>query len=731
MIRPKGRFPLGILLTGAISFLLSGAACWYAAPHFIADPMESLREQTPVRTWLDRNGRVIHLERTFDSQWRFPVPLERISPHAVRVILAAEDSSFFSHAGIDYGAVLRAAFQNLTSFRIISGASTITMQLAGMCIPEKRHSMRRKILQSVYARKLEMCHSKRFILEEYLNRIPFGGKIYGIEAASRYYFGLKAADLNPAESALLCGIPQKPNRFRPDRGIEAALERRRIVLKLLVRAGKMTQEETDRIREKVFLRLRDFRYPADFELLSRRTETYHFLTMARKENLPFRVVTSIDRELQDRVLRILRIWCGSLESVSDAAAVLIDNRTHEVLVYLGTLRFDSGSSGQVDSVRAVRSAGSALKPFLYAEAVDGGKIVSSTILNDSPVRYGDYVPGNYDGKYRGKVTAEYALSRSLNVPAVGIAAMLGEKRCLALFEKLGIGVNLKDGRAGLSLALGTAGHTLYDITRAYSALTGNGDLPELSFFPGKVPEFRKKSVFLPQTSAMTASMLRSLPLPGTSCPVSWKTGTSNGTRDAWCFAFTEDYTLGIWVGNKSGKSSPNLVGATAAAPVAGEIFDLLYAGTPPPRLPDENTIFETRPLCEVSGLTPGPFCERRIPRFVIPGLPLVSCSSCGEKRRKPPRILSPLPQHYIPRIGRKTVALALKADLEKVSWYVNGEFVGKGGILHEFAVGKRYAVRCASDQGESEIRLSVGENPASSRMERSSSSVTDTMTPSR
>ena len=719
------------LLFGVLSFLISGAVCWFAAPYFVPDPMEFLEKQTPVRIWLDRNGKEVYLERTYESQWRFPVPLDRISPHAVRVILAAEDSGFYSHRGIDYASVLRAAWQNLSSFRVISGASTITMQLAGMCLPEKRRSPRRKLIQAIYARKLEMCHSKSFILEEYLNRIPFGGKIYGIEAASRYYFGLHAADLNLAEAALLCGIPQKPNRFRPDRDPAAALERRRIVLKLLVRAGKMSREEAFLIQKKEPLRLRDFRLPSDFEMLARRTENLHFLLRMRNRKLPFRVVTSIDRELQDRALKILRIQTSSLRSVSDAAALLIDNRTHEVLFYLGTIDFKSSSAGEVDSVQAVRSAGSSLKPFLYAEAIDGGKIVASTILEDSPVRYGSYAPGNYSGKYYGKVTADQALSRSLNTPAVRIAAMLGEKRCLALFRNLGISVNLKRGHAGLALALGTGGHTLYEITRAYSAFSCGGNLPELSFFRGRLPSFRKREIFLPQTCIMIASMLRTFPLASTAYPVSWKTGTSNNNHDAWCFAFTEDYTLGIWFGNKSGKSSADLIGGTAAAPAAGEIFNLLYERKDPPHFPDDSTVFETRSLCVKSGLTPGLFCKETASGYAVPGLPLVSCRICGEKKKEAPRIISPVPRHYLPRAGRTKISMELRADTGNVLWYVNGVFIGKGNRRYDFDAGKRYIVRCASDHGTSEIRMSVGENPISLRMNPSSSSETGKMTPSR
>ena len=204
------RLTIAAAAAAAVFFLALWGA-WIIAPYCVDDPMTALSRQTPVRSWVDRSGKLLWNERTYAAEWRFPVPLSRISPHAVRVILAAEDAHFYRHSGVDYGAIARAAWQNLVSGKRLSGASTISMQLAGMALPPGKHDLKRKFVQAALARKLERCHTKDEILAEYLNRIPFGGKLYGIEAAAQYYFGLPAAKLNLAEATLLCGLPQKPN----------------------------------------------------------------------------------------------------------------------------------------------------------------------------------------------------------------------------------------------------------------------------------------------------------------------------------------------------------------------------------------------------------------------------------------------------------------------------------------------------------------------------------------
>ena len=684
-------------LAGTCAALLAtGSAAWVLAPYCVDDPMIELARQTPVRSWYDRNGELLWHERTYDSQWRFPVPREKISPHAVRVILAAEDASFHEHSGVDYAAVCRALWQNVTSGRRISGASTISMQLAGMSMPPGRHDLRRKFIQAAKARKLERLHSKEEILTEYLNRIPFGGKLHGLEAASRYYFGLPASELNLSEATFLCGLPQKPNFLRPDRHPERARERQRIVLKLLTRRGKLTPAEAKRILEEEPPRLRDFRYRASFESAASPGEFFHAFAMSGHA-----ARTTLDRELHFRILSLLRAQRQRLKNVRDGAALLIDNRSGEALVYLGTLNFAASGDGEVDVVRAIRSAGSSLKPFIYAEAISGGQLVEATRILDAPIRFGDYSPGNYDGKFHGAVRAGFALSHSLNTPAVRLVAQLGEKRVKEAFIRSGLSNGRSDDRAaGLSLALGTEGYSLWEIARAYAMLATGGAVVEPTLSKNAERKRPATRAFSPEVCLMVSLMLRARPFGHSDLDVAWKTGTSNNNCDAWCFAYTPDYTLGVWFGNKNGERSSDLVGATAALPVACEIFELLYRGQVPPHWPDTEKTLERRELCDESGLTPGVFCKRRSLQLTIPHLPLAGCRSCTPAGEKPFYILSPAPKQYRLPPGQNTVKLKLRAAGSNISWYLNGRPIGQNLAEYDFPGNARHTLRALETSGD-------------------------------
>jgi len=697
------RRSLIISLIVLAALLLAGAAVWMIAPFCVEDPFDTLGMQTPVRVWTDRTGHVIWNERTYDAQWRFPVPLKQISPHAVRMILAAEDAHFYQHNGVDYSAVFRAAWQNLTSFRRISGASTISMQLAGMTIPGNDRSFRRKFLQAAKARKMERLHGKEEILTEYMNRIPFGGKIFGIEAASLYYFGLHASDLNPAEAAYLCGLPQKPNRFRPDRHPEAAKERQRIVLHLLTRRGLIAEQEAERILKEEPLRLRDFSVPAPFAATASSRELFHHIARIRKKDTPYRVTTSLDLNLHHSVLNLLKTQKNSLKDVHDAAAIVIDNKTGEILVSIGTLDFTDPHSGEVDAVRAIRSAGSTLKPLIYAEAIAGGWIVADTILQDAPVRYGSYSPGNFDGLYRGNVTASTALADSLNTPAVRLVAKLGENRVRQTLNRAG----LKDCLAakglptGLAIALGADGFRMLDLACAYAMLANGGTLPELRLIHEDRPLIPASPdpVFPGKVCAMVASMLRTHS-PGTlPFPIAWKTGTSNNNCDAWCFAFTPDFTVGIWFGNKDGSRSPDLVGATAALPAATAVFAMLYRDRPLPQRENDDALFEMRELCTVSGLAPSTACGKTFSARTIPGLPLAGCRVCNGRKHDTLKIFSPAPGDYLVPPGGNAVHFNLKASSDRVLWFINGLLIDDPSTGYDFSAGKRYIIRAVEKDG--------------------------------
>ena len=676
-IRFQRRRALRILALAGTALLLSVSAIWWVLPRFLDDPMLELRKREPSRVWVDPSGSVVHLRKSVNYEWRFDIPLSQVSPEVIRTFLAAEDSRFYSHSGVDYRAAARAFKQNLFHGRIVSGASTITMQLAGLTESYAPRSFPRKFRQMLKARRLEQLYPKDRILTEYLNRVPFGGSIYGIEAASRYYFGLPASALNRAEASLLCGLPQRPNAYRPDRFPEQALQRRKTVLLLLERQGVIDAAECEKIEKEEPLRLRDFRFPSEFARLTDSSNRMFFELAENEAGRPPRVECAFNAGYSRLLRDVLQSHAASLVNVRDAAGVLMETSTGRVVALVGTLDDASHFGGQVNAALAVRSAGSSLKPFIYAEALHGGRIVMDTFLLDAPLRYGDYSPANYDGVFRGEVRAAEALSLSLNTPVVRLLADLGTERVVDLFKRLGLLRPDHPGRDGLPLALGTAGHTLLSMTSAYAALARGGIFFPPTFLNGKTPGGVR--VFPRSVCLMTAKMLRTRPLPGCAVEVAWKTGTSNGNRDAWCFAFTPEWTLGLWFGNKDGRASASLRGLDAAAPAASEVMNFLYRGGARPKWEDFPPEFRTMPLCALSGLRADAVCRETFNGTVLSDVPLRKCERCGRSEDKGDsfRILTPAPVRYQAERGG-TVALNLTSDAGKeLHWFLDGAYLGR------------------------------------------------------
>ena len=619
--------------TGVGALLIAGA--WGVAPGVVDDPLPLLNARTPARIFRDGKGVPVFAARGWDAQWRFPVPLETLPQAVIHATLAVEDMRFFRHGGGDLLAACRALWQNVSSGRIVSGASTLSMQVAALACGRQR-TFCGKLLQALRARRMERLHSKQEILEAYLNHAPYRGKLHGVEAAAQYYFGVPARALTIAEAALLCGLPQRPNAFRPDRFPLAARKRQHRVLSLMVRHGKLSACEARECLETP-LRFRDFRVPASFEQLARMTEQWHAIRAA----YPF------DVDLQVRALSLLRQQCARLSGVRDGACVILPNAPGaEPVVYLGTVDMHSPRAGQVDAARAWRSAGSVLKPFFFAEAVEGGVLAPRTRLSNRWFQAGDYTPGNYDGVSGGEVTAAEALAASLNLPTIRLVEMLGVERVERRLETLGLMPH--GGSRGLTLALGTGGASLLALTRAYAAMP---------------------QVFSSETAALVAGMLRR-PLPLCTVDAAWKTGTANNNTDAWCVAWTPDVVVGVWLGNKDGSRSEALVGVEAAAPLAGELLTLWYADRQPPIWP---SVERLAPLCAISGLTPGPGCTQTEMGAVHPRIPLRVCTRCkGAEQPRMVIIRSPRQGTY----RGDSVVLPLQADPLGVEWMVDGRLLG-------------------------------------------------------
>lgn len=676
-------------------------AAWFAAPFFVDDPMPGVLARTPVRVWADRNGAPLYCERTWQYEWRFDIPLDKIPQDVIDTMLAIEDSRFWVHHGIDYRSLTRAVLQNLLSGRVVSGASTISMQTAAMDYHSGRRNFAQKFVQMAKTRKMERLHTKEEILEAYFNNLPFGGNIYGIEAAARFYFGMGARDLGVEEASILCGLPQRPNRLRPDRHPEKARRRQCIVLDRLVATGKITESEAERIRN-ARPRFRNFTLQADFERMGSPRE-WGFLIPLRRPTMrhgdPQEIRLDVDAALCRRIQGLLGRCAAAAKGVRDAAAVVIDIATGKTVAYIGTLDFDSPFAGQVDGASATRSAGSTLKPFIYAEAMRAGIIVADSTIVDAPVRYSDYRPENYGGGFAGRVTAAQALSRSLNTPAVRLVATLGQNRVAASLAAMGLSSRGQVATNGLSLAFGTAGYRLDKLAAAYATLAPRHAAPNAEGCDS--PDYSSED----DIRAMLAEMLRSLPLPGTTLDVAWKTGTSNNNCDAWCFAYTPDYAVGVWFGNKDGARSDALVGAELAAPAAGEIFEVLYAGKPHPVWPYSPDHSEPARLCASSGRLASPSCPETVEGRVLKRIPLALCENCGRPGRKI-AIVSPAPMRYSLADGAATVRLGLDAGAAEATWFVDGQMLEPGTASFDFAPGRHTVTAIPADAAIASAQVS-------------------------
>lgn len=650
------------------------AAAWIAAPLFADDPVEEFARRPETLRLEYRDGSFMKWLRPDDLSCRVPVPLSTISSNAVAAILSVEDADFREHGAVDWAAAARALWQNAVSMRIVSGASTISMQTAAMLRKNGRHSLWGKFMQIARARRMEYLHSKDEILEAYLNNIPYGGKIEGIEAASRHYFGVSANDITQAEAAFLAGIPQRPNRYRPDRHPEAALARYRTACGLVERAGLVADPPDPRSPPP----LRDFRTTPPFARERGARERAHPVRIleeaAKRAKAEGRAIprSSLDIKLCEDVDSILRAACAKARGVRDAAAVVIDNATGEVVAYTGTLDFDSPLSGQVDAARAVRSAGSTLKPFFYAEAVSGGLIAGDTMLDDSPVRYRAYAPLNFSRKWSGRVPAREALSQSLNIPAVALVAELGEKRVLSALARFGLNTKLT-ADIGLSVAFGTGGHTLLDLAFAYSALATGKLRKPVWTIPAEAAAEPEEVVSGPVRAAV-AEMLRSRKLPDGPRGTAWKTGTSNNLRDAWCIAYTPKWTVAVWFGNKNGERSESLVGAEIAAPAAGAIVSRVRGPDPVEGWNDCD--LEETPICAESGLAPSARCKDLRRGKTPRGIPLRLCAESHEAAAKAaharPLILAPKPVEYKIEPGEEAVRLRLESSEPETMFLADG-----------------------------------------------------------
>ncbi len=564
-----GRF--GKLKIGVAACALAVVAATTALTLYIRSlpPLDLSAAADRSTVVLDREGRLLRPFLTTDGRWKLPLTSDDVDPRYLAMLKAYEDRRFDSHPGIDPLGLLRAAGQMLRHGRVVSGGSTLTMQVARLLEPRDERDLAAKLRQAVRAVELERRLSKTEILDLYLNLAPFGGNLEGVRAASFAYFGKEPKRLSTAEAALLVALPQSPETRRPDRFAEAARKARARVLARAERAGIATAGEVTAARDEDIPTAR-----RPFPTLSP-----HVAEQVVAEAPAQRVHRlSLDARLQKSLEGLARERSLGLAPQVSIAILAVDNETGAVRASVGGVDyFAAERAGALDLTRALRSPGSALKPFIYALAFDNGIAHPETMLEDRPARYGSYVPENFDMTFQGMVSARKALQLSLNVPTVELLSALGPQRFLSRLRDAGITVAMpKEGGApGLAVGLGGLGITLQDLTRAYVGLARGGEMAPLRFreepsSSGTPP----LHLVEPVAAWYVADTLLGAPPPLNAVPgrIAYKTGTSYGYRDAWAVGFDRKHTIGVWVGRADNGAVPGLVGRVVAAPILFDAF---------------------------------------------------------------------------------------------------------------------------------------------------------------
>lgn len=517
---------------------------------------------------VDREGRLLRPYATKDGRWRLPATVDDADPRFIAMLLAYEDKRFYSHHGIDPFATLRSAWLLLTNGRIVSGGSTITMQVARLLEPRTERSIGAKLKQMVRAVQLERALSKNEILSLYLSLAPYGGNLEGVRAASLAYFGKEPKRLSLAQSALLVALPQSPEWRRPDRAPDAARAARDRVLDRVASAGLVPADEIAAAQQ-------DLSPAARLPMPSLAPHAADQAMLAAPETLVHRL--TIDANLQKNLESLARDRARTLGPEISVAILALDNASGEVIARVASADyFDERRAGQVDMTQAVRSPGSALKPFIYGIAFEDGLVHPETLIEDRPVRFGNYAPENFDLTFQGTVSIRKALQLSLNVPAVALLDKVGSSRLTTRLAQAGGPLTLPKGEVpGLAMGLGGIGVTLSDLTMLYSGIARLGTtLPIAERAEDAALTRPPRRLLEPVAAWYVGSVLIGTPPPDNAAAnrIAFKTGTSYGYRDAWSVGFDGRRTIGVWVGRPDGAPVPGMIGRSAAAPILFDAF---------------------------------------------------------------------------------------------------------------------------------------------------------------
>ncbi|WP_333608832.1 penicillin-binding protein 1C [Arsukibacterium sp.] len=624
--------PLLLLAAGALWLGLS------AKPELYANYQQG-------SAYFAANGDLLSLRLAADQRYRLKLPLSDIAPSLQQAKLLYEDRRFYQHYGFDFTAIGRAFWQGVVRQGRRQGASTISMQLARLRFDIDTRSISGKLKQLAYALYLERHFSKDQLLEAYFNYAPYGGNIEGVAAASLIYFGKEASELTLPEALALSVIPQNPNQRSPlsqagqqqlnlARQRLTALWQQQVAANLAGNAA-LSGEAAPSLTTPLDLPLRYFNR-ADLP-----NYAPHFVNQLRLQGqLEGRFYSSLQLPLQQRFEQQLSSYLTRQQALgfTNASALLVKRSTMQVQAWLGSADFNNEAiSGQVDGVMAARSPGSALKPFVYALAMQQGHIHPQSVLTDLPRRYGSFNPENFDRQFVGPISATTALINSRNVPAVQLQARLQQPDFYQWLNEAGVVLNQPASHYGLALVLGGMELSMAQLVQLYAMLGNEGQWQPLGWQSEHDSTVQKQQLLTAEAAFLTLDMLRQHPGVQSSSlsalidsrPVAWKTGTSYAFRDAWAIALSGDYVLAVWLGNFDGSSNPNLIGRSAAGPLLFELLALL------PRQPGkEQQLFQPAagltlkkvPLCSRSGDLPNKYCPQTEPGWFIPGVSPIKVS---------------------------------------------------------------------------------------------------------
>lgn len=608
----------------AVRFTLGAVAGLVIAFAFI--PVPDPLFDSPVSPVLEgADGSLLGARIAEDGQWRFPA-VDSVPTKFATAITTFEDRRYYRHPGVDPAALARAVWLNAREGEVVSGASTLTMQVARMARGNRSRTYRQKAIEALWSLRIEIGRSKEEVLSLYAANAPFGGNVVGLEAAAWRYFGRGPADLSWAESAMLAVLPNSPGLIHPGRNRDRLREKRDELLRALHESDALDDTELE-------LALLEPLPEEPVPLPRLAPHLLESLAARDEDEVGRRYRSVIDPGLQRTTNRIVAGQAEGLRDIGvrNAAVLVIDNETFEVLAYVGNSDWstEQGSGAAIDLVHRPRSTGSILKPLLYASMLDAGELLPTTLVPDVPSQFAGYMPENYDRTFRGAVPASAALARSLNIPAVWMLSQHGVDRFYDFLTNMGMStLHRQPQEYGLTLILGGSEGTLWELTTMYANVARAAQhgrardrterlMPRLTAVAADTSTGRPLPI---STGAawLTLDALKEVVRPGVDAQwrsfentqeVAWKTGTSWGHRDAWAIGSSARYTIGVWVGNATGEGRPELTGVAAAAPILFEVFDAVERVDWRPR-PDY--ALERRTVCAADGYLPVAGCETEV-----------------------------------------------------------------------------------------------------------------------